>query len=207
MCARFQSVHGNPAPRGLALEWFSPQLSDARLDMFPRYLGAVIRTRDGSPGLDAMIWTLLPFWTRAADWKKFRHNFNARAETLDAVASFRAPLKTRRCLVPAECFTEFPVVDGAKRQHRIHASDQGPLLFAGLWDRWTSPDRSEEILSFTVITAEPHEGLRWLHHRMPVALSSEAQAVWLDPSTRPEHAKALLVSPEPDQLRAVAVDA
>lgn len=203
MCARYQSVHGQNAPTGFELAWFSPRLSEARDAMFPRYLGPVIRLRDGEPGLDAMTWTLLPFWSKEADWKKFRHNFNARAETLDTLASFKAPLKTRRCLVPAECFTEFPLVEGKKRMHRITAAGEGPLMFAGLWDRWTARDGSEEITSFTVITAEPHDGLRWLHHRMPVALSPEAQAVWMDPSTPPEQAKALLVSPVPEELRAV----
>lgn len=201
MCARYQAIDGPEPFAEYRLRWGSPHLSECRLQMFPRYLGPVIRERGGEVGLDAMNWGLIPFWARAADPKQFRNTFNARAETVDRLPSFRTPFRSRRCLVPAANFTEFPLIDGQKSEHQVHSSTGAPLMFAGLWDRWS--DENEELHSFTIITTESHPGLRWLHHRMPVILPREAHEAWLDPALPLEDARALLISPAPEMLIAI----
>lgn len=103
--------------------------------------------------------------------------------------------------MPAAAFVEFPTVGGTKVRHRITRADGRPILFAGLWDRWQGG--GDEVYSFTIITAEPSEELRWLHHRMPVILSDEASEVWLDRDVEVAEIKALLVSPDADALCAV----
>jgi len=55
------------------------------------------------------------------------------------------------------------------------------LAFAGLWEVWTSPE-GEEIRSCTITTCEANELLKPIHDRMPVILTDEAEAVWLDPA-------------------------
>jgi putative SOS response-associated peptidase YedK len=151
--------------------------------------------------MDAMIWGLIPYWAKEPDPKRFRGTFNARAETLDTVPSFSGSFLRRRCLVPASAFVEFPVLDGKKVAHRITSADGGPILFAGLWDRWRGGD--EEIYTFTIVTTEPNDGLRWLHHRIPVVLTRDAQEVWMDPASPPQAARRVLKCPDPASLSAM----
>jgi len=56
-----------------------------------------------------------------------------------------------------------------------------PFGFAGLWDTWASPDGGE-IKSCTIITTDANELLKSVHDRMPVILTREAEAVWLNPT-------------------------
>ena len=73
-----------------------------------------------------------------------------------------------------------------------------PFGFAGLWDTWTSPE-GREIKSCTIITTEANELLKQIHDRMPVILTRDAEAVWLDPTIQ-EPAKLLpLLTPYPAQ--------
>ena len=203
MCAHYNSITRGPDIGRWGLEWANPDLSDLPRALYPRYRGAVIRRREGALGMDVMTWGLIPSWAKQLDYKKFKYNFNARAETVDTLPSFRTAFRHRRCLVPAECFVEHPAIDGEKIAHRVSAADGEPLMFAGLWEHWSAGDGSEELYTYTILTTEPHEGLRWLHHRMPVALTPEEAEEWLDPNTTPERAKELLRSPTPESLEIV----
>ncbi|MEX2583933.1 MAG: SOS response-associated peptidase [Gemmatimonadota bacterium] len=204
MCAHYETLPEGPEPFAeYRLTWASPKLSETRGEMYPRYVGPVIRLRDGERGLDAMAWGLIPFWASQPDPKKFRANFNARAETIGTTASFRSPLKSRRCLVPAAAFTEFPTIGETKVKHRIARADGKPIIFAGLWDCWRRDD--DELYTFTIITTESNEELRWLHGRMPVALPRPAQEAWLDPDLPPAEARALLVCPLAKEYEATPV--
>lgn len=205
MCARYETLPDVPDPFAeYRITWISPRLSETMAEMFPGYLGPVIRLRRGERGMDAMKWGLIPYWAKDPDPKRFRGTFNARAETVDTIPSFSASFARRRCLIPASAFVEFPVVRGRKIRHRVSSGDGGPILFAGLWDRWRGND--EELYTFTVITTEPNEGLRWLHHRIPAILPKEAQEVWMDPSAPVEDAKRVLRCPDPETLLAVPVE-
>ena len=66
---------------------------------------------------------------------------------------------------------------------RIVLKNREPFGFAGLWEHWKSPD-GEEILSCTIITTEANELLKAVHERMPVILTRDAEAAWLDPKTQ-----------------------
>jgi putative SOS response-associated peptidase YedK len=84
----------------------------------------------------------------------------------------------RRCLIPADAFYEWQVVDGAKIPHAIARADGQPLVFAGLWEGWRGGDGSV-IRSFVIITTAANDTLRPLHERMPVVLDPDAWPVWL----------------------------
>lgn len=57
-----------------------------------------------------------------------------------------------------------------------------PLMpMAALRDHWTSPDGTEEIDSFTILTTAASPRLQWLHNRMPVILCNEEEVdLWLN---------------------------
>ena len=70
------------------------------------------------------------------------------------------------------------------------------MAFAGLWETWLSPE-GQVVQSCTIITTTANPLVQPIHHRMPVILSEETQALWLDPLT--EDAKNLepLLLPAP----------
>lgn len=61
-------------------------------------------------------------------------------------------------------------------------ADDGPMTFAGLWERWRASDDGTEVLAFTILTTAASEAIAALHDRMPVILSPEDHDAWLDPS-------------------------
>ena len=66
------------------------------------------------------------------------------------------------------------------------------FAFAGLYEHWQGND-SSVIDSCTIITTEPNALMAELHHRMPVILSREDYASWLDPGVqRAEELQSLL---------------
>lgn len=119
--------------------------------------------------------------------------FNARTETVDSGAMFRNAFKSRRCIVPASGFFEWTGEKGDKTPHYISAADGGLLGFAGLWDRWKSPE-GEEIVSATIITRPADAFMAKIHTRMPSMLQPADFDAWLSG----EAGKDILTQPAPE---------
>jgi putative SOS response-associated peptidase YedK len=150
----------------------------------PRYNVAptqtvVTVTDDGTRHLEQMRWGLVPSW--AKDPSIGSKLINARAETLAEKPAFRHALKRRRCLIPADGFYEWAATGGGRKQPvRVTLTTGEPFAFAGLWAEWTPPEGAP-LRTCTIVTCEPNELMARYHHRMPVILSPEAEARWLDP--------------------------
>ena len=201
MCGRYAQF---TPPEAIA-EIFGATLDSA--DIGPRYNAAplqwlpVIRQRpSGERVVQTLRWGLLPSW--AKDETIANRLINARAETLAEKPAFRAALRKRRCIVPADGFYEWAKRPDGKQPYYIHAADGGLLAFAGLWERWTRPDDGEIIDSFTIVTTAANDRLRTLHDRMPVILPPYAVTRWLDPASTLETARDLL-GPCPDEVLAL----
>ena len=82
--------------------------------------------------LGLMRWGLVPSWAR--DEKIGYKLINARSETASKQPSFRAALRERRCLVPANWFYEWKGDRGAKTPHVIRRRDGGLFAMAGLYE-------------------------------------------------------------------------
>lgn len=148
-------------------------------------------------------WGLIPSW--AKDPLIGSRMINARAETVAEKPSFRAALRRRRCIVPADGFYEWAGKGPARTPHLFRRRDGAILAIAGLWESWLGPE-GEEVESCAVITAEANATMRRFHHRMPVLLATRDHARWLDPEERnPERVLPLLVPCPRDWLHAVAV--
>lgn len=164
-----------------------------RYNIAPTQLAPVIRQTDSGRTLSMMRWGLVPFW--AKDESIGNKLINARGETLAEKPSFKRSLERKRCIVPADGFYEWKKSkDGkSKRPMRIVVG-QGDLFgFAGLWDRWKSPD-GQVIESFTIITTEPNKTVSPIHDRMPVILTRESEDHWIDPEIiKPELLTPLLM--------------
>ena len=106
--------------------------------------------------------------------------FNARAETVHRLPSFRQPFRERRCLIPASGFYEWRKDDsGSRAPVWFHREDDSPIAFAGIWA--TERTASGDIAACAVITCAANGLVAPVHHRMPVILPPEAYDDWLDP--------------------------
>ncbi len=121
-------------------------------------------TRERS--LDALQWGLVPYWSK--DPKIGYKTINARVATVDTAPSYRQAFKKRRCLIPADGFYEWKKVVGGKIPYSIGMKDNGPFVFAGLWEGWRNPETEEWLRTCTIITGEPNELVSQIHTRMPV---------------------------------------
>ncbi len=126
-----------------------------------------------------MRWGLLPSWVK--DPGGFPLLINARSETAAGKASFRAAMRHRRCIIPANGFYEWRR-DKATRQSQAYWArprDDQLVGFAGLWETWSGPDGSE-VDTCAILTTDAGPDLAFIHDRVPVTLSAEDYAQWLD---------------------------
>ena len=126
--------------------------------------------------------------------------FNARAETVHRLPSFRQPFRERRCLIPASGFYEWSKDDsGGRTPVWFHREDDAPVAFAGIWAAERADDG--DVYACAVITCAANELVAPVHHRMPVILPPEAYDDWLDPDA---DAGALLALVQPSEWPDVA---
>ncbi len=92
----------------------------------------------GERHLDLLKWGLLPSFTK--DPAHAKRPINARAETVVTSGMFRSAFARRRCLVPADAFYEWKVVEGGKQPYAVAPMDGQPMAFAGLWEGFRRPD-------------------------------------------------------------------
>jgi putative SOS response-associated peptidase YedK len=179
---------------------------------------------DGKRYMKQMLWGLIPSWAKAepvgparrspdesrrpagrADGRSGEHKpsvgplINARAETLADKPAFRAALRKRRCIIPADGFYEWQKMAGVKQPVRIMLKSKEPFGFAGLWEHWTSPE-GEEVLSCVIVTTAANELLKPVHDRMPAILTRQSEAVWLDPKIQEPEKLLPLLKPYPSEL-------
>lgn len=134
---------------------------------------------DGHGGAKAgpMRWGLVPHW--APDMKSGFSTINARIETASAKPAFRGPWQRRRCLVPANGYYEWVTdAQGRKQPFYLQPADAPLLMFAGLWDRWSSPE-GDALLSFSIVTEAATGSIAALHDRRPLMLRPTQFAPWL----------------------------
>jgi putative SOS response-associated peptidase YedK len=132
---------------------------------------------DGRNRAGFLRWGLIPFW--AKDPRIGSRMINARAETVAEKPAFRRALRKQRCLVLADGFYEWKKEGGAKVPMYIASRSREPFGMAGLWETWKSPS-GELLHSCAIITTAANSLMEPIHDRMPVILSQEAEATWLD---------------------------
>lgn len=137
----------------------------------------VLTGRSGEREIGGLRWGLIPRW--ADDVDTGYKMINARGETLSEKKTFREPFLKRRCIIPANGFYEWKNEEPKKQPFYIRVLTYDLIGFAGLYERWTSPE-GEDIYSYTIITTEANALVRPLHDRMPVILNPDDYDAWLD---------------------------
>ncbi|NLM40181.1 MAG: SOS response-associated peptidase [Firmicutes bacterium] len=196
MCGRFTLR----TPVDELLERF--QLSLPSFEVLPRYniaptqdiLVAVEYDNERRPAL--MRWGLIPSWSKDTSWGA--RMINARQETLTEKPSFRNLLNRRRCLILADGYYEWKVLNGEKWPMYITLPNSAPFAMAGLWDTWQDPTKQQTIVSCTIVTQAACPSLAEIHDRMPMILSPADEALWLSGTT--------LTQADVDQIASRAAD-
>lgn len=155
-----------------------------------------------------LLWGLIPPWS--PDKKSAYKMINARSETIHEKPSFRGPFRKRRCLIVADGFYEWVREGEIKRPFHISMNDGSPFCFAGIWERWNSPEGAVE--SAAILTTSANSLMARIHDRMPVILPPQDFRHWLtaqipaageDPQTQ---SLLQLLQPFPaDRLQAIPV--
>ncbi len=176
MCGRFNLIATKPQ----IMEHFGLQrLPDYQPDYnIPpgQKIIAIVRLDDGSNKAVNLHWGLIPSWSK--DRKISSHLINARAETLTEKPSFRYACQHRRCLIPATGFFEWQTTEAGKQPYHIHQPELALFAFAGLWEHWEH--QQETVYSCTIITTEANDKIAPINDRMPVIITPDFYARWLD---------------------------
>lgn len=140
----------------------------------------IVKTANGRELREAR-WGLIPPWHKGG-LKDFKlATFNAKIETVEEKATFRSAYKKNRCIIPASGFFEWTGDKPPKTPHYFTAKDGAILAFAGLFERWKSPE-GEWITTATIIVREADEWTKKYHDRMPCMLHPDDFDAWLDGS-------------------------
>lgn len=138
--------------------------------------------------LKAMKWGLIPFWTkRSPDYGSMLRTINCRDDSLIEGRGMWNTMKQRkRCIVICQGFYEWlKKGPGGKERipHFVKRKDGQLMCFAGLWDCVKYEDAEEKLYTYTIITTDSNQQLKFLHDRMPVILDagSDKMKMWLDP--------------------------
>lgn len=211
MCGRF-ALSTTPqeieATFGLAeVEAFPPRYNIAPTQPVLTVIAGPPRP-DGSnrPDRRALLvrWGLVPSWAKNPNDLPLL--FNARSETADEKASFRAAMRHRRALVPASGFYEWRR-EGKKRSqpYWVRPRAGGVIAFAGLVETWLEPGGSE-IDTGAILTTSANADLAAIHERMPVVIMPEDFSRWLDCiNNEPRDVARLLRPADPGFFEAIPV--
>jgi len=196
MCGRYTITSAPEAIRALFRYPEQPNFP-SRYNVAPTQPIPIVRLAEGKRQFALVRWGLLPSWVK--DPKTFTLLINARGESVIDKPAFRAAMKRRRCLIPADGFYEWKAVAGRKQPYFVRLKSGAPMAFAGLWETWTGPN-GEELETAAIVTTNANRALAPIHERMPVILAPEAFDLWLNCADVDATTAAALIAPAPENL-------
>jgi putative SOS response-associated peptidase YedK len=196
MCGRYAITSAPEAIRALFAYHDQPNFPP-RYNVAPTQPVPVVRLVDGKREFVLMRWGLLPAWVK--DPRSVSLLIMARGDTVNAKPAFRAAMRRRRCLLPADGFYEWKQDGEKRRPHYIKLKSGGPMALAGLWETWTGPN-GEEMDTVAVVTTRANRTLSPIHDRMPVVVPPDAFDLWLDCRRVDEQTASALIMPARDDL-------
>ncbi|MBI1383702.1 MAG: SOS response-associated peptidase [Rhizobiales bacterium] len=177
MCSRYNLTTPPEAVRQV-FRFINHPNFPPRYNIAPSQPAGIVRIdHDGERRFTLVRWGLIPSW--AKDLAKLPMMINARSETVLEKPSFRAAMRHRRCIVPADGFYEWSGPKSERQPHLFAPASGGPMGLAGLWETWLGADGSE-IDSMAILTTQPNRLVAAIHDRMPVILAPQDFDAWLD---------------------------
>jgi putative SOS response-associated peptidase YedK len=203
MCGRY----ARKSAQELLAEWFGMDLKQMRWapptwNAAPQSFQPVVRLNPETAQREMPLlrWGLIPSW--AKDARIGLNTINARVEEAASKPAFRAALKKRHCLVPADAYYEWQHTGAKSKQpYAIALASGEPMAFAGLWESWRNI-KGEALETFTILTTTANERLSAIHDRMPVIVERKDFGRWLDPDDKAPSPAELLRPLAFEQVRA-----
>ena len=130
-----------------------------------------------------MSWGFISPWAQNPFDKGRPRPFNARSETVEEKKLFRGSWKHKRCLIPASGFFE--------KTYRIRKDNYETFWLGGIWSKWSSPDGAE-LESCCILTTEPNDLVKPLHHRMTVVVPNGYEEQWTEQVKDADELKGLI---------------
>lgn len=179
MCGRFAITLSVQTMAGIFAAVPSNDVPDgARYNVCPTQQVAVC-TAEGPGGarrLRAMRWGFVPQWYDTHGGGPLL--INARSESVAQKPAFRAAVRERRCLIPADGFYEWhKAAGGARLPWYVTRADGAPMVFAGIWQDWDRGD--QHLTACAILTTPSGPDIAHIHDRAPLILDPGAWAKWL----------------------------
>jgi len=194
MCGRYAVTSSPEAIRALFRYVDLPNFPP-RYNIAPTQPIAIVRLEQGQRRFALVRWGFIPSW--AKDPRMVSLMFNARGETVTDKPAYRAAMRRRRCLIPADGFYEWRRVGPRSQPHYVRRKDGSSFAFAGIWETWTGPN-GEELDTAAIITTRANNTLASIHERMPVVLPEDTYDRWLNCDEVDAETAAILIAPPPD---------
>lgn len=174
---------------------YAPRYNIAPGQWIPAIIGG---EAEGERRLGELRWGLVPNWSK--EEKAGPNPINLRAETVTEKPSFQRLLTRKRCLIPSDGFYEWKK-SGKSSKQPIRFTLKNDSLFgmAGLYDTWIQADGGR-LHTCTILTTTPNSLVASVHDRMPVILTQEAEALWLDRTVTEVHRLKPILAPYPEEL-------
>ena len=196
MCGRY-TVTATPEVLRALFGYAEQPNFPPRYNVAPTQPIAVVRLMNGKRQFALVRWGLLPSWGK--DPKAFSLLINARGETVNEKPAYKAAMRRRRCLIPADGFYEWKALGNRKQPYYIRAKSGEPFAFAGLWETWTGPN-GEELETAAIVTTAANRTLAPIHDRMPVVIAPDQFDLWLGNRDEDTTAASALIKPAPNEL-------
>lgn len=169
----------------LTFDWAAPRANVQGDDVFPAYVGEILRPQDGALVSASATWLYMPPTEKGpfAAWRrKFGGANNARGEKADTGWPWKFAARSGRCLIPGEAFFEWDDgPKGGKSEYRFAYPDGRAFFFAGLCGR-AEPEEGP-LLTYTMLTkAAGGDTASIGHGRQPMVLQPDEIAAFLDPA-------------------------
>ena len=173
MCGRFElktkfddlpTILKKNYPRGLNYKYETQNL------IRPNDPVLVIKN-EGKIQTTFMSWGFISPWTKNPFELGRPRPFNARSETIEDKKLFSSSWKHKRCLIPASGFFE--------KTFRVRKKNYKTFWLGGIWSKWSSSDGAE-LESCCILTTEPNDLIKPIHHRMPVVVPDGYEEQWTD---------------------------
>jgi len=222
MCGRYTYVANRVET---ILEKFGAILAPGPDDYHPSYNAAptqfvpVIVAKGEARYMMHMYWGLIPPWgeTDPTTGERPRQQINVRDDTIGKNSFFKNRLLNNRCVFVTDGFYEWQApaefrgqpahtkLPKGIRKTPFRISVQGQELFAmaGLWR--TVQIEGKPVITAAIITTSPNPFMREIHDRMPVILTDNELAIWLDPNCKDEALLRSMLKPYDGPMQAYQV--
>lgn len=179
MASRFALYTTSDLRDRFSLESGLPKGIKPSYNISPGDTPPIIHLHEGVRTLTPAIWGFVPATAKNTN-SIFRYKtFNARSEGIFSKPTWQTAIRTKRCIIPANGFYEWKLLNGTKQAYFIQSADTPLFGFAGVYSSWTNPEGETKTI-FSLVTTLSDDDTGNIPQRLPVILDQADEAVWLD---------------------------